>query len=105
MGTTLTRADLVDALHAEIAPSRGEAFARHDCAEVLETVLSLISDALVAGDTVKLSTFGAFSVREKGERVGRNPRTGEEVAIAPRRVLVFKPSHVLKERVDAALSE
>ena len=63
-------------------------------------MLRLISDALVAGDTVKLSTFGAFSVRDKGERMGRNPKTLEEVCIAPRRVLAFRPSHVLKARVD-----
>ena len=66
----------------------------------MESVLDEISDALVRGETVKISSFGSFSVREKGQRVGRNPKTGEEVPILPRRVLVFRPSHVLKERIN-----
>jgi integration host factor subunit alpha len=65
----------------------------------------MISDTLVAGDSVKLSSFGSFVLREKNGRVGRNPKTGEEVPIDPRRVLVFKPSQVLKERIDTALSK
>ena len=68
----------------------------------MESVLGEISDALVRGEVVKLSSFGSFSVREKGQRVGRNPKTGEEVPILPRRVLVFRASHVLKNRINAA---
>ena len=59
-----------------------------------------ISDALVSGETVKISSFGTFSVREKGARMGRNPKTGEEVPIEPRRVLVFRPSHILKDKIN-----
>ncbi|MGF1651026.1 MAG: integration host factor subunit alpha [Hyphomicrobiaceae bacterium] len=91
---TVTRADLSDAVQEELGVSR------QDAAEIVETVLALVGDALVEGDSVKLSSFGAFSVRDKGGRVGRNPKTNEEVPIAPRRVLSFKPSQILKERVD-----
>ncbi len=93
---TITRADLTDSLQDELDLTRQE------CSDLVEATLDLISDALERGETVKLSAFGAFSVRDKGGRVGRNPKTGEEVRIEPRRVLVFKPSQVLKERVDAA---
>lgn len=94
---TLTRADLVDAVHDDLG------LPRQGCVELVEDVLELISDELVAGNTVKLSAFGTFSVRDKGGRVGRNPKTGEEVPIAPRRVLVFKPSPVLRDRVDQGM--
>jgi integration host factor subunit alpha len=67
---------------------------------MVETVLARISDALVRGENVKISSFGTFAVRDKGARMGRNPKTGEEVPIDPRRVLVFRPSHIMKERVD-----
>ena len=67
-------------------------------------MLEEISQALIRGDVVKLSSFGSFSVREKGQRVGRNPKTGEEVPILPRRVLVFRASHVLKNRINEQLS-
>ncbi len=66
-------------------------------------MLNEISDALVRGEMVKLSAFGSFSLRQKGERIGRNPMTGEEVPILPRRVLVFRASHVLKDRIYASL--
>jgi integration host factor subunit alpha len=72
---------------------------RSESAELVDSVLNEISDALVRGETIKLSSFGSFMVRQKGERVGRNPKTGEEAPILPRRVLVFRASHVLKERV------
>ena len=68
---------------------------------LVESVLSHISDSLVAGETVKISSFGTFSVRDKAARVGRNPKTGEEVPILPRRVLTFRPSHLMKDRVAA----
>ena len=94
-GNTLTRSDLSEAVYREIGLSRNES------AEMVETILGRIVDALVTGETVKISSFGTFAVREKGARMGRNPKTGEEVPIDPRRVLVFRPSHILKERVNS----
>ncbi len=84
---------LVEAVLREVGLSRNES------AQLVEEVLQLMSDALVAGEQVKISSFGTFSVREKGQRIGRNPKTGEEVPILPRRVLSFRPSHLMKERV------
>ena len=92
---TITRMDLTEAVFREVGLSRSESSA------LVEAVLQEISDALVRGETVKISSFGTFMVREKGERIGRNPKTGEEVPIHPRRVLSFRPSHLLKERVAA----
>ncbi|MBB3065746.1 MULTISPECIES: integration host factor subunit alpha [Limibacillus] len=91
---TVTRAQLGEAVYHEVGLSRNES------ADLVESVLEEISDALIRGETVKISSFGSFSVRSKGERIGRNPKTGEEVPILPRRVLVFRPSHVLKERIN-----
>jgi integration host factor subunit alpha len=91
---TVTRADLAEAVYAELGVSRQE------CSDLVESMLALLSDELAKGETVKLSSFGSFAVRDKGERVGRNPKTKQEVMIDPRRVLVFKPSQVLKDRVD-----
>jgi len=90
---TLTRMDLTEAVFQEVGLSRNES------ADLVETVLKHMSDALAAGDSVKISSFGTFSVRDKNARVGRNPKTGEEVPILPRRVLTFRPSHLMKERV------
>lgn len=90
---TLTRMDLAEAVHNEVGLSR------NDSAELVESVLQHISDALVEGETVKISSFGTFSVREKAARIGRNPKTGEEVPIHPRRVLTFRSSHLMKDRV------
>jgi integration host factor subunit alpha len=95
---TITRADLSEAVYQEVGLSRNES------AELVEAVLNEISDALVKGEMVKLSSFGSFAVRKKGQRIGRNPKTGEEVPILPRRVLVFRASHVLKNRINEALS-
>lgn len=95
---TLTRADLSEAVFREVGLSRTES------ADLVESVLENIASHLVSGETVKLSSFGSFSVRQKGGRVGRNPKTGEEVPISPRRVLTFRPSHVLKDNVNQALS-
>ena len=92
--TTITRAFLSEAIYQEVGLSRNES------AELLESVLSEIADALAKGETVKLSSFGSFSVREKGQRIGRNPKTGEEVPILPCRVLVFRASQVLKNRIN-----
>jgi integration host factor subunit alpha len=86
---------LSEAVYREIGLSRNES------AEMVETVLSRISNALVSGENVKISSFGTFAVRSKGARTGRNPKTGEEVPIAPRRVLVFRPSHIMKDRVNS----
>ena len=92
---TLTRMDLSEAVFREVGLSRNES------ADLVETVLELMSSALVHGEQVKISSFGTFSVRDKNARVGRNPKTGEEVPITPRRVLTFRPSHLMKERVAA----
>jgi integration host factor subunit alpha len=91
----LTRADLCEAVHAEIGLSRAES------ASLVEEVLDRICEALVAGDNVKLSSFGSFVLRKKGLRVGRNPKTGVEVPIEPRTVLTFRPSHIMRERINA----
>jgi len=77
---------------------------RNESADLVESVLNEISDALVRGEMVKLSSFGSFAVRHKGERIGRNPKTGEEVPILPRRVLLFRASHALKSRINESLS-
>ena len=92
---TLTRMDLSEAVFREVGLSRNES------ADLVEAVLLHVSDALASGETVKISSFGTFSVREKNERIGRNPKTGEEVPITPRRVLSFRPSHLMKDRVAA----
>jgi integration host factor subunit alpha len=90
---TLTRMDLSESVFREVGLSRNES------ADLVESVLDSISDALVNGENVKISSFGTFSIRDKTERIGRNPKTGEEVPIRPRRVLTFRPSHLMKDRV------
>ena len=92
---TLTRMDLADAVHSQVGLSRNES------ADLVESVLGHVSDALVQGEAVKISSFGTFSIREKAARVVRNPKTDEEVPIHPRRVLTFRPSHLMKDRVAA----
>lgn len=92
-GKTLTRADLAEAVYRKVGLSRTES------ADLVESVLDEICDAIVRGETVKLSSFATFQVRDKNERVGRNPKTGEEVPILPRRVMTFKASNVLKSRI------
>jgi len=91
---TLTRADLSEAVQRSVGLSRTES------AELVESTLELISQALVGGANVKLSSFGTFMVRQKNGRMGRNPKTGEEVPIGPRRVLVFRPSQSMKAKVN-----
>jgi integration host factor subunit alpha len=98
-GKTLTRAQLTEAVYQEVGLSRNES------ADLVEAVLGEISTALTRGDMVKISSFGSFFVRQKGRRIGRNPKTGEEVPILPRRVLVFRPSHVLKNRINQSLNK
>jgi len=93
-GKTVTRADLCEAVYQKVGLSRTESSA------LVELVLKEITDCLERGETVKLSSFGSFVVRKKGQRVGRNPKTGTEVPISPRRVMVFKPSAILKQRIN-----
>ncbi|MCY3984069.1 MAG: integration host factor subunit alpha [Roseovarius sp.] len=90
---TLTRMDLSEALHEEIGLSK------NDSSKLVDSIMSHISNALVAGDSVKISNFGSFLVREKRERMGRNPKTGEEAVIDERRVISFRASHHLKKKV------
>ena len=93
-GKTLTRADLAEAVVRKVGLPRNESH------ELVELVLDEISGSLARGDSVKLSSFGSFGIRQKGQRIGRNPKTGIEVPIDPRRVMVFKPSNVLKARIN-----
>ena len=95
---TLTRADLADALVRKVGLPRNES------QDLVELVLSEISQTLAYGEGVKLSSFGSFGVRSKAQRMGRNPKTGEEVPITPRRVLVFRPSNIMKERINTRLN-
>ncbi len=98
-GKTLTRADLAEAVYEKVRLPRNEA------AELVELVLKQIVYALERGESIKLSSFGSFGLREKSERVGRNPKTGEVVPITPRRVIIFKASNIMKDRINAALSK
>ena len=98
-GKTLTRADLAEAVVEQVGLPRNESH------ELVELVLQEISGTLARGEPVKLSSFGSFGIREKGERIGRNPKTGEEVPITPRRVLVFKPSNIMKDRVNSGMMQ
>ena len=91
---TVTRADLAEIVYRQVGLSRAES------AELVEMVLAEISDTLAAGANVKLSTFGSFLIRSKAQRIGRNPKTGVEAVITRRRVMVFKPSHKMKARVN-----
>ncbi len=90
---TLTRMDLTEAVFREVGLSRNES------SDLVESVLRHMSDSLASGDNVKISSFGTFGIRDKNRRIGRNPKTGQEVPILPRRVLTFRPSHLMKERV------
>lgn len=94
MTETLTRQHLAEAVYAQVGLSRNES------ADLVDRVLEEVSARLVRGEVVKLSSFGTFAVRSKGGRIGRNPKTGEEVPISPRRVLVFRASHVLKSMIN-----
>jgi integration host factor subunit alpha len=93
-GKTVTRAHLAESVYQEVGLSRSES------AGLVDAILGEISDSLLTEGSVKISSFGTFAVRRKGRRVGRNPKTGEEVPILPRRVLVFRASQVLKERIN-----
>jgi integration host factor subunit alpha len=96
--STITRSHLAEKIYAEVGLSRNES------ADLLEAVLSRMAVALENGESLKISGFGTFSVRQKGRRIGRNPKTGVEVPILPRRVLVFRPSQSLRARVNGVES-
>lgn len=98
-GRTITRADLSESVFQEVGLSRNES------SDLVETILSEVVEALARGESVKISSFGSFTVRDKGQRVGRNPKTGQEVPILPRRVLVFRASNVLKSLINRAPGE
>ena len=97
-GKTLTRADLAEAVVQKVGLPRNES------QELVERILDEIAGSLADGDTVKLSSFGTFGIRDKGERIGRNPKTGQEVPITPRRVLVFRPSNIMKDKINDLLT-
>ncbi|PZU58939.1 MAG: integration host factor subunit alpha [Sphingobium sp.] len=90
---TLTRADLADSLNRQIGLSRAES------ASMVESILDMMGDALERGENVKISSFGTFVLRDKTQRIGRNPKTGVEVPIGPRRVLTFRASQSMRERI------
>ena len=96
---TLTRADLVESVVENVG------LPRHEAAELVETVLQELSSTLARGEPVKLSSFGSFGIREKRQRIGRNPKTGKEVPITPRRVLVFRASNIMKKRIDETIKK
>lgn len=96
---TLTRSSLAEAIYAAVGLSRAES------AALVEAVLEAVAASLEAGEAVKITGFGTFAIRQKGQRVGRNPKTGEEVPIAPRRVLSFRPSQQLRLRINPAARE
>src|ERR1700720_967446 len=98
-GHTVTRAQLTEAVYQEGGLSRNES------AELVESGIAEISSALERGGRAKVSSFGSFAVRQKGPRIGRNPKTGQEVPISPRRVLVFRASHALKHQINNELNQ
>ena len=95
-GETLTRADLAESIHSRIGLSRA------DSARFVEDILGHMCESLSRGENVKISGFGSFILRDKGERIGRNPKTGVEVPIEPRRVLTFRASQMLRDRIVEA---
>ncbi len=92
--STMTKADIVEKVYSKIG------FSKKEASELVEMVFSTLKDVLHKGDKVKISGFGNFVVREKNERVGRNPQTGEQIKISARRVLTFRPSQVLKAMLN-----
>jgi integration host factor subunit alpha len=93
-GGSMIKADIIDLVHEKIG------FSRHESAEVVEAALDVLKEALQKGERVQIVGFGSFLVRPKKERVGRNPKTGEEIIIAPRKVMTFKPSKILRDLVN-----
>src|SRR2546430_14091968 len=98
-GETVTRARLSEAVYQEVGLSRNES------AELVESVIAEIAGALERGEMVKISSFGSFAVRQKGQRVGRNPKTGQEVPISPRRGVVFRAPAALKHQINKGLPQ
>src|SRR4029450_566341 len=98
MTSNVTRVDLYEAVYQKVGLSRSESLA------MVELVLKEITDSLEKGETVKLSSFGSFIVRKKKHRIGRNPKTGIEATISPRRIVVFKPSAILKQQINGKSS-
>ena len=98
-GRTITRADLSESVFQEVGLSRNES------SDLVETILAEVVEALARGESVKISSFGSFTVRDKGQRIGRNPKTGQEVPILPRRVLIFRASNVLKSLINGTSAE
>jgi len=96
MSRSVIRADIAEAIYKNIGLSRNES------ADIVATILDEISKSLEDGNKVKISSFGSFSVNSKNERIGRNPKTGQEVPITPRRVMTFRPSHILRDRVNSS---
>ena len=96
MNKTITRSDLADAVHQQIGLSHNE------CSHLVSSVLEEVTECLISGDSAKLSSFGTFSVQSKNERLGRNPKTGVEAVITPRSVLSFRPSNLMKKRINSA---
>lgn len=96
MSRSVIRADIAEAIYQTIGLSRNES------ADIVATILEEMSKSLEKGDKVKISSFGSFSVNSKNERIGRNPKTGQEVPITPRRVMTFRPSHILRDRVNSS---
>jgi integration host factor subunit alpha len=94
VGKAVTRVELYDAVYRNVGLSRSESSA------LVEVVLKEISDSVARGETVKLSSFGTFTVRQRGKRMGRNPKTGADVPISPRRVVVFKASAIMKRQIN-----
>ena len=94
MNGTLTHADLADVVHRNLGLSRAES------ANIVERVLHHMCHALAQGQNVKVSGFGTFILRDKGQRIGRNPKTGVEVPIAPRRVMTFRASQIMRDQVS-----
>lgn len=92
--STMTKADIVEKVYQKIG------FSKKEASELVELVFTSLKDVLTKGDKVKISGFGNFVVREKNERVGRNPQTGEQIKISARRVLTFRPSQVLKAMLN-----
>jgi len=93
---TMTKADIVEHVYASL-----EGFSKKESAEIVDIVFEKIKETLERGEKIKISGFGNFVVRQKDERTGRNPQTGQEIKIAPRRVLTFKPSQVLKNSINS----
>ncbi len=90
----MVKADLRDQVYEKVG------FSKNEASDVIEAVFEVVKDALKSGERVQIAGFGIFDIREKGKRVGRNPKTGEEIVISPRKVLTFKPSKILREEVN-----